>query len=72
MLRRGRRLAADDGLDLTSIAIVAGPANGSLLDNGDGTVTYTHNGSETTSDSFTYTIEDLAGALERGLINTDL
>jgi hypothetical protein len=53
---------ADDGLDLTSIAIVAGPANGSLLDNGDGTVTYTHNGGETTSDSFTYTIEDQSSA----------
>jgi hypothetical protein len=33
-----------------------------LLDNGDGTVTYTHDGSETTSDSFTYTIDDLGGA----------
>ena len=53
----------DDGLDLTSITIVAGPTNGTMASiNTDGTVTYTHNGSETLADSFTYTIRDLAGA----------
>lgn len=54
-------LAANDStflgtLDLTSIAIVSGPSNGSLVLNGDGTVTYTHDGSATTTDSFQYTI----------------
>ena len=53
---------ADDGLDLTSITVVSGPANGSLVVNADGTVDYTHDGSETVADSFTYTIDDLAGA----------
>src|SRR5206468_1779445 len=53
----------DNALDLASIQIVAGPANGSVVVNGDGTVSYTHNGSETTSDSFTYTIRDAAGAV---------
>ena len=53
----------DDGLDVTSIQIVAGPSNGSVVVNGDGTVDYTHDGSETTSDSFTYSIRDLAGAV---------
>ena len=53
----------DDGLDVTSIQIVGGPANGSVVVNGDGTVDYTHDGSETTSDSFTYSIRDLAGAI---------
>ena len=53
----------DNALDLTSIQIVAGPANGSVVINGDGTVNYTHNGSETTADSFTYTIRDAAGAI---------
>ncbi|MGB5619485.1 MAG: tandem-95 repeat protein, partial [Desulfobacterales bacterium] len=53
---------ADDGLDLTSIAIVSGPANGALVVNADGTVDYTHDGSETVADSFTYTINDLSGA----------
>ena len=53
----------DDGFDLTSIQIVGGPSNGSVVVGTDGTVTYTHDGSETTSDSFTYTIRDLSGAL---------
>ncbi len=52
-----------DALDLTSISIVSGPTNGSVLVNGDGTVTYTHDGSETTADTFTYTIEDSSDLL---------
>ncbi|MCP5057816.1 MAG: tandem-95 repeat protein, partial [bacterium] len=52
----------DDGLDLTSIVITSAPANGSLVDNGDGTLTYTHDGSETVGDSFSYTIDDVSGA----------
>jgi hypothetical protein len=53
---------ADNALDVGSISIVSAPANGTLVDNGDGTLTYTHDGSETLSDSFTYTIDDVAGA----------
>ena len=50
-------------MDLTSITIVSGPANGTITSiNPDGTVDYTHNGSETLSDSFTYTIRDVSGA----------
>ena len=52
---------ADDGLDLTSIEMVSGPSNGSVVVNADGTVDYTHDGSETTVDSFTYTIRDASG-----------
>ena len=52
----------DNALDLGSIAITSGPANGSLADNGDGTFTYTHDGSETVGDSFSYTIDDVSGA----------
>ncbi|WNM57808.1 DUF2341 domain-containing protein [Candidatus Nitrospira allomarina] len=59
----GNDLDVDDGLDLTSITIVAGPTNGTIASiNPDGTVTYRHNGSETLSDSFTYTIRDQSGA----------
>ena len=51
------------GLDLTSITIISGPTNGTIDSiNVNGTVDYTHNGSETLADSFTYTIDDLAGA----------
>jgi hypothetical protein len=48
-------------LDPASIQIVSGPANGSLIVNADGTVDYTHDGSETATDSFTYTIRDAGG-----------
>ena len=52
----------DNALDLGSIVITSGPSNGSLADNGDGTFTYTHDGSETVGDSFSYTIDDVSGA----------
>jgi len=52
----------DDGLDLASITIVSDPTNGALAVNADGTVDYSHDGSEIVADSFTYTIDDLAGA----------
>lgn len=53
--------AGSSDLDLTSIVIVSQPANGTAQANADGTITYTHNGSATTSDTFTYTIKDLLG-----------
>ncbi len=49
---------ADDGLDLGSMTILTPPANGSVVMNVDGTVTYTHDCSATSSDVFTYRIED--------------
>ncbi len=52
----------DNSLDLNSLTIISGPTNGSLVSNGDGTVTYTHNDSETLTDSFSYTIKDSTGA----------
>jgi len=51
----------DDGLDLDSIAVVAPPVNGSVVANADGTVDYSHDGSETVSDMFTYSIKDVSG-----------
>ncbi len=50
-----------DGLDLASIVITSGPTNGSITVNANGTVDYTHDDSETLSDSFTYTINDTLG-----------
>ena len=46
-----------DNVSLTAI-IVTQPTNGSLTLNSNGTFSYTHNGSETTSDSFTYKAND--------------
>ena len=46
-----------------NVTLVAGPANhsGAFVLNSNGTFTYTHDGSETTSDSFTYTVKDSGG-----------
>lgn len=46
-----------DGNPLTAI-LVTGPANGTLTLNANGQFTYIHNGSETTTDSFTYKVND--------------
>ncbi len=53
----------DDGLDLASIEIVAVPAKGAVVVNADGTVNYTHDGSDTSSDLFTYSIKDNSGVV---------
>ena len=53
----------DNALDLNSIIITGLPTNGNVVVNGDGTITYTHDGSNTVSDSFTYTISDISGAI---------
>jgi VCBS repeat-containing protein len=44
--------------DALTAVLVSGPSNGSLTLNADGTFSYTHDGSETTSDSFTYKAND--------------
>lgn len=51
---------SDAETDTSNLIItnVSAPLNGAVINNNDGTVTYTHNGSETTNDSFTYTIND--------------
>ena len=46
---------------LNTIVITTPPANGTATPNPDGTVTYLHNSSETTSDLFLYTIKDSSG-----------
>ncbi|SFR67880.1 PQQ-dependent sugar dehydrogenase [Halogeometricum limi] len=52
----------DGELDPSSVTIVDQPQAGTATANADGTVTYEHDGSEATSDSFTYTVSDRDGA----------
>ncbi|APG59411.1 hypothetical protein LPB144_02855 [Christiangramia salexigens] len=54
---------------LTAI-LVSGVSNGSLILNSDGTFTYTHNGSETISDSFTYKAND--GNLDSNIVTVEI
>ena len=55
---------SDDDIDTASVTIVQGPENGSAEANQvDGTVTYTHDGSNTTEDFFTYQVSDDQGNL---------
>ncbi len=51
----------DGSIDPASVVITGGPANGSLVVNGDGTVTYTPDADFSGSDSFTYTVQDNEG-----------
>ena len=53
---------AEDGVPSGNVALVSDVSNGTLTLNTDGTFSYTHDGSETTTDSFTYTVDDSAGA----------
>ena len=41
-----------------SVYVVDNPINGNVVINSNGTITYTHNGSSSTNDSFTYKIND--------------
>jgi hypothetical protein len=51
----------DGNLDSTSVAITQGPQQGSVVNHGDGTVTYTPNPGPLTTDTFNYTVSDTGG-----------
>ncbi|MGE3163876.1 MAG: immunoglobulin domain-containing protein [Planctomycetota bacterium] len=54
----------DVGLDAASVEILHRAASGTLTVNGaTGAITYLHDGSSSTSDSFTYTVRDTDGAI---------
>ncbi|MCG3209027.1 MAG: hypothetical protein FOGNACKC_02643 [Anaerolineae bacterium] len=58
----------DDNLDASSASVVSGPANGSLINNGDGTFSYTPNADFNGSDSFVYEICDLDGLCDQATV----
>ena len=51
----------DGTIDPTTVSIVSNSANGTLVNNGDGTVTYTPDPDYNGPDSFTYTVQDDGG-----------
>jgi hypothetical protein len=53
---------SDGTINLTSIVIVQQPTHGNVAVNTDGTVTYQHDNSASTTDSFSYKISDNQGA----------
>ena len=59
----GNDADADGMLDNTTVTVVTPPAHGTVLGSGAGLLTYTHDGSATTSDSFTYRVSDDQGAV---------
>ena len=52
----------DGSLDASTVTVTTAPQNGSTTVNADGTIDYTHSGSDTSSDSFGYTVDDDSGA----------
>jgi len=59
----------DSTLTPASITSFTQGAHGTVADNGDGSFTYTHDGSETDSDSFAYTLDDGAGGTDTATVN---
>ncbi len=52
----------DGTIDPTTVAIITGPAHGTVVNNGDGTVTYTPDTNFNGVDTYTYTVNDNDGA----------
>lgn len=59
----------DGDLDPASAAVATGPANGTAIANGDGTITYTPTPGYEGPDSFSYTICDLQGLCDTGAVS---
>jgi len=57
----GNDVDSDGDLDPASLIVTVGPANGSVVNNGNGTVTYTPDPGFNGSDTLAYTICDLGG-----------
>lgn len=60
---------SDNTLDGTSITLLTGVSNGTLIYNGDGTFDYTPDAEFSGSDSFTYTLTDPNGASDTATVS---
>ena len=58
--------------DLLSANLLSGPTHGTLNLQADGSFTYTHDGSETTVDTFTYQISDPSGANDTATVTINI
>ena len=63
---------ADGDLDPASATVISGPTNGTVVDNGDGTFTYTPNGDFNGVDSFEYEICDTSGACDTATVTINV
>ncbi|BCN92322.1 hypothetical protein THMIRHAM_01070 [Thiomicrorhabdus immobilis] len=62
----------DPDSDDLSIVATTNPANGSIIVNGDGTITYIPNPNYNGPDSFTYTISDGEGGIDTATVNVNV
>jgi hypothetical protein len=63
---------SDSDGDALSIDSVGQPANGTLVDNGDGTYTYTPDTDFSGTDSFTYTVTDNNGSQDQATVSVEV
>lgn len=72
IISRAELLANDTDIDRGDILSINGftqPSNGTLVDNGNGTLTYTPNTHFGGTDSFSYTVDDAQGGTANSLVN---
>ncbi|MEO1491120.1 MAG: tandem-95 repeat protein [Pseudomonadota bacterium] len=60
---------SDPNGDILSISALGDPSRGTVVDNGDGTVTYTPNAGFFSTESFTYTISDGNGGFDTATVD---
>ena len=59
----------DGNLDPTTVEVVSGPSNGTVVNNGDGSITYTPNQDYVGEDEFTYQICNLDGLCDTAIVS---
>jgi hypothetical protein len=69
----GNDVATSGAINTSSVVLVQAPLHGTATVNANGTITYTHNGSETTTDVLTYRVTDVNGNVSNvGTVNVSI